>query len=96
MADPKNPASKPAEGAPRATESEPAEAIDRGRRRLLGMATYIPPAVLGIISLQQAGCQPAPSCNPATCSPATQPCQPDSNPCSPNTGCNPDTCNPNV
>ena len=70
--------------------------VDEARRRLLGMVKYVPPTVLGIISLQQAGCQPAPSCNPTNCSPATQPCQPDNNPCSPNTGCNPDNCNPNT
>lgn len=69
------------------------EPIDRARRRLLSKAAYVPPIVIGIISLQQAGCQAAPSCTPANCTPP-QPCQPDVNPCSPNTGCNPDTCNP--
>lgn len=72
------------------------ELIDRARRRLLVRAAYVPPAVIGIISLSQAGCQPAASCNPNTCSPATQPCNPDENPCAPNTGCNPDSCNPNT
>lgn len=70
------------------------EGVDRARRRLLGMALYVPPTILGIVALQQAGCQPSPTCNPATCDPATQPCQPDDNPCAPNTGCNPDTCPP--
>jgi hypothetical protein len=71
------------------------EPIDRARRRLLAKAAYVPPVVIGIISLQQAGCQVSPSCPPRTCSPATQPCQPDINPCAPNTGCMPDNCNPN-
>lgn len=70
------------------------EPVDRARRRLLALSIYVPPTVLGIISLQQAGCQPGPSCNPATCAPNTTPCSPDDNPCSPNTGCSPDTCAP--
>ncbi|HLU65438.1 MAG TPA: hypothetical protein VKZ63_04155 [Kofleriaceae bacterium] len=73
-----------------------AESVDRARRRLLGMAVYVPPTVLGIISLQQAGCQPSPSCNPSTCNPGSQPCNPDSVPCPPNSGCNPDSCPPAV
>lgn len=72
------------------------EPVNLARRRLLGMVKYIPPAVLGVISLQQAGCQPSPSCNPVNCSPGTNPCSPDNNPCAPNSGCNPDTCNPNT
>ena len=72
------------------------EPIDRARRRLLTMAAYVPPTVLGIIALQQAGCQPAPSCNPAICQPNTAPCSPDDNPCAPNTGCGPDTCPPST
>lgn len=67
--------------------------IDRARRRLLAKAAYVPPIVIGIISLQQAGCEVSPSCVPANCVPP-QPCQPDANPCGPNTGCNPDTCGP--
>ncbi len=78
---------------PEQTETDP---MNSARRRLLAIAVYLPPAVLGIISLQQAGCQPTPSCNPSSCSPATNPCSPDTNPCAPNTGCNPDTCNPNA
>jgi len=72
------------------------ERVNRARRRLLDMAVYVPPIVLGIVALQQAGCQAAPSCNPGTCSPSTQPCSPDNNPCGPNVGCNPNTCNPNT
>jgi hypothetical protein len=72
------------------------DSVDRARRRLLAMSIYVPPTVLGIISLQQAGCQPGPSCNPASCNPNTQPCQPDNNPCAPDTGCNPDSCPPNA
>jgi hypothetical protein len=73
------------------------EPVDRARRRLLARAVYVPPVVIGIISLQQAGCQPGPSgCTPSTpCNPTINPCQPGVNPCSPNTGCNPDNCNPN-
>jgi hypothetical protein len=71
------------------------EPINRARRRLLAKAIYVPPVVIGVISLQQSGCQASPSCQPRTCSPATNPCQPDINPCAPNTGCNPDANNPN-
>lgn len=46
------------------TQTDEAEPIDPARRRLLGMAKYVPPVVLGVISLQQAGCQPEPSCIP--------------------------------
>lgn len=53
-----------------------AEAVDQTRRRLLGMAKYVPPVVLGVISLQQAGCQPGPSCNPSGCNPNGGPCGP--------------------
>ena len=65
-----------------------AEPIDRARRRLLGMAKYVPPVIVGIISLQQAGCQPQPSCGPAV-----NPCNPNGNPCNPD-NCNPNLCNP--
>ena len=88
-----SPTKPPSSEQPEANETE---SIDRGRRRLMGMAVYVPPAVLGIISLQQAGCQPAITCNPDNCNPATQPCNPDVNPCTPNVGCNPDNCNPNA
>jgi hypothetical protein len=79
--------------------SKPEESVDRARRRLLAMSLYVPPTVLGIISLQQAGCQAGPSCNPAQCAPDTG-CAPDvgcppDNGCPPDTGCNPDTCPPN-
>lgn len=72
------------------------ERVNRARRRLLGMAVYVPPSVLGIVALQQGGAQVGPSCNPSTCAPSTQPCSPDNNPCAPNMGCNPNTCNPNT
>lgn len=55
MSDPKNKDSQPAQ----------AEPVDAARRRLLGMAKYVPPVILGVISLQQAGCQPEPSCGPS-------------------------------
>ena len=81
MSEPKNPDAPP-----------PAESIDRARRRLLGMAKYVPPVIVGIISLQQAGCQPAPSCGPNTA-----PCAPNGNPCGPDTPCGPNggPCGPN-
>lgn len=75
---------------PDATE----DPIDRARRRLLIRAAYIPPTVIGIISLKNAGCAPTASCQPSSCAPTNQPCQPDNNPCGPNTGCNPDNCPP--
>jgi hypothetical protein len=81
---------------PDTTNASTDEVINKARRRLLLRAVYVPPAVIGIVSLQQAGCQPRPSCNPNTCGPATTPCQPDNNPCNPNTGCNPNNCNPNA
>ena len=82
-----------------ADASSGAPPVDRARRRLLAMAVYVPPTVLGIISLQQAGCQPGPSCNPATCPPDSgcapdTGCPPDTG-CAPDTGCNPDSCPPN-
>lgn len=51
------------------TETEP---VNMARRRLLGMAKYVPPIVIGAISLQQAGCQPCGSCVP-TCPPLPPP-----------------------
>lgn len=57
------------------------ESVDQARRRLLGMAKYVPPTVLGIIALQEAGCQPVPSCPPPS-------------PCGPSSPCNPNACNP--
>ena len=83
---------------PGSPELEPAgrDEVDRARRRLLAMSVYVPPTVLGIIALNQAGCQPTPSCNPSTCNPGNQPCNPANEPCNPNTGCNPANCNPNT
>jgi hypothetical protein len=79
-----------------ALATDDAPSVDRARRRLLALGVYVAPAILGIVALQQAGCQPSPSCQPAQCQPNTEPCQPDLNPCAPNTGCNPDTCPPNT
>lgn len=56
------------------------ERIDAARRRLLRNAVYVPPAIIGIVSLTQ-GCAPG-SCNPTNCSPS-QTCRP--NQCRPNT-----------
>jgi hypothetical protein len=75
--------------------SPSSDRVDTARRRLLQMAVYVPPTILGIISLQQAGCQGGPSCAPATCGP-NGPCNPD-NPCAPDGGCPPDNgCAPDV
>ena len=40
--------------------------VNEGRRRLLRMAVYVPPVVIGAVTLSQAGCQPepCPSCQP--------------------------------
>lgn len=81
--------------------------IDVARRRLLAKAVYIPPTVIGALSLSLEGCQVAScnptTCNPATCNPTTNPCNPDGDPCNPggvcdpNGGaCNPDLCNPAI
>jgi len=81
--------------------SPPDSPEDRARRRLLKLAVYVPPAVLGTMTLQLSACQVAtcaPSaCNPATCAPAD--CQPGQCPpitCAPVTPCTPDggPCNP--
>ena len=68
---------------------------DRARRRLLKLAVYVPPAVLGAMTLELSACQTAScapqSCQPATCAPAD--CNPGQCPpliCSPNTPCEPD------
>ncbi|MBL0218881.1 MAG: hypothetical protein IPQ07_34035 [Myxococcales bacterium] len=56
--------------------------MNEGRRRLLRMAKYVPPVVLGAITLSQAGCQPEPcscppsggvSCPPGAPAPKTEP-----------------------
>jgi len=79
----------------REDESKPEAPVDAARRRLLGMALYVPPVVLGAISLSQAGCQPDPNCscepNPASCPPPT-PKPPSNGPAAPagdNAGANP-------
>lgn len=86
---------------PEPTDDAGAESVDRARRRLLGMAVYVPPAVLGIISLQQAACQEA-TCGPSTpCNPGSG-CNPDGAACGPTScapnggGCSPDSCNPSA
>ncbi len=53
--------------------------INDARRRLLRAAVYVPPAVIGIVSLTQ-GCAPG-SCSPGQCTPLTN--------CHPNQPCNP-------
>jgi hypothetical protein len=73
------------------------EKIDATRRRLMRIAVYTPPVILGVISLS-AGCQPV-SCFPVSCPPNTQcgpnTCNPVINPCAPQ-NCNPLSCNPNT
>jgi hypothetical protein len=53
--------------------------VNDARRRLLRMAIYVPPVVIGSIALTQAGCQPEPcSCEPsggASCRTAPAPSQ---------------------
>jgi hypothetical protein len=61
-------------------EDETDERINAARRRLLRNAVYVPPIIIGIVSLTQ-GCA-AGSCSPATCQPA-QSCRPHP-PCNPN------------
>jgi hypothetical protein len=56
------------------------ERINAARRRLLRNAVYVPPIVIGIVSLTQ-GCVPG-SCTPAQCAPS-QSCRPHP-PCNPN------------
>src|SRR4051812_50217358 len=46
------------------TTTPPMPDRECGRRRLLGMIKYVPPIVIGAITLEQAGCQPAGSCAP--------------------------------
>jgi hypothetical protein len=73
------------------------EKIDASRRRLMRMAIYTPPAIIGIVELANSGCAPA-SCSPSSCSPNGQcgptTCNPLINPCAPQS-CNPSNCNPN-
>ncbi len=58
--------------------------VDRARRRLMQLAVYAPPAVLGALSLKSSGKQPM-SCGPLGCQP---------NPCDPFSPCPPQSCNP--
>ncbi len=55
------------------------ERINAARRRLLRNVVYVPPVIIGIVSLTQ-GCAPG-SCNPTNCTPSQQ-CRP--NQCRPN------------
>jgi hypothetical protein len=70
------------------------EKVNAARRRLLRIAIYTPPAILGGVALSQmAGCQgvscapqvcqPNNSCGPNACNPAINPCNPQN--CNPNT-----------
>jgi hypothetical protein len=74
------------------------EKIDEARRRLMRFAVYTPPVIIGIISLNNAGCAPPVSCDPVKCQPNSQcgptTCNPVINPCAPQS-CNPQSCNPN-
>ncbi len=49
------------------------ERINVARRRLLRNVVYVPPAIIGVVSLTQ-GCAPG-SCNPTGCSPSVN-CRP--------------------
>jgi hypothetical protein len=59
--------------APDKPKDEADERINNARRRLLRNAVYVPPVVIGIVSLTQ-GCAPG-SCVPTNCIPA-QNCRP--------------------
>jgi len=67
---------------------DPDDKIDAARRRLMKIAIYVPPAVLGAVSLNSAaGCQgvscpPGAACGPNNCHPVIDPCQPQN--CNPN------------
>jgi hypothetical protein len=69
----------------------PDDKFDASRRRLIRMAIYTPPIVIGIMQLQNTGCAPA-SCSPVSCNPNSQcapnTCNPVINPCGPQ-NCNP-------
>jgi len=65
--------------------AEKDDKIDASRRRLLRVAVYVPPAVLGAVALNQTACQPASPCNPTSCGPTN---------CSPSGTCGPNSCNP--
>ncbi len=64
---------------PDKTSGASEERINAARRRLLRNVVYVPPVVIGIVSLTQ-GCAPG-SCNPTNCTPS-QNCRP--NQCRPN------------
>jgi hypothetical protein len=71
--------------------------INAARRRLLRIAVYTPPAVLGAVALNSAaGCQGV-SCSPQVCGPGSScgpnSCHPVVDPCPP-AGCNPVSCGP--
>jgi hypothetical protein len=53
------------------------EVTDQARRRLLKLAVYVPPAILGVVAASQAACQ-AQSCGPTNCPPENggTPCPP--------------------
>ena len=61
-------------------DDEQDERINEARRRLLRNVVYVPPAVIGIVSLTQ-GCAPG-SCIPNNCTPAQN--------------CNPNQCRPRM
>ena len=65
------------------------QVTNEARRRLLKMAMYVPPAVLGVVSVSQAACQGA-SCGPNACPPDTvcgpSACPPQGGGCGPGGG----------
>ena len=50
------------------SDNENSEVV-KARRRLLKLAVYVPPAVIGTLALNTVACQVA-SCMPANCMPA--------------------------
>jgi hypothetical protein len=82
---------------------ERSKTVDAARRRLLKIAVYAPPAILGALVLkatsnrQAAVCSPDLECAPSLCLPINS-CNPNNCnpvvPCSPKVNCNPNSCNP--
>ena len=77
----------PKDAGPKDAPDASRDAIDEARRRLLRNAAYVPPAVIGVLSLSVEGCQVG-SCVPGSCAPGgagpTGP--PPQVPCNPNGG----------
>lgn len=63
---------------PMSRSNNKSDQVDRARRKLLKYSVYVPPAVIGALSLTEGGCQGA-SCGPNNCGPGGEtPCPPTS------------------